>query len=136
MSFADKFGGGKKPGFADKVEKKDILAEEAEDAEENEGGKSFADMASKKNRDGSFKDIVNKSRGGDVCLILATDKTMRKAWYFVLPEPTKRERLLGLGAKDSCNLEDFGQIVLSGYGERPPQWAYDRIKEEYGTEFD
>jgi hypothetical protein len=134
MSFADKFGGGKKPGFTEKVEKKDVLAEIEESDSDEE--KSFTEMATKKNRDGSFKDIVNKSRGGDVCLILATDKTMRKAWYFVLPEPTKRERLLALGAKDSCNLEDFGQIVLSGYGERPPQWAYERIKEEYGTEFD
>ncbi len=66
-------------------------------------------------------------------LVKGTDKN-RAAWYYVLVVDDDKtivqfkERL----NDDTINLEDYGQILKSGYGKEPPDGVTQRIKETYG----
>jgi hypothetical protein len=63
-------------------------------------------------------------------------KAGRRAHYFVLIEPAKEAAFLkALKGKDKFNLEHFGTIVKSGYGEPTPELKQE-MKERYSIKYD
>ncbi len=80
----------------------------------------------------SFMDHVINSRG-DLCYkVTGKDITDRVAWYFVLVDKDKKEAFLKHEEGDSYNLEDYGKIIVSGYGEDVPEDVQEMLKEKYG----
>jgi hypothetical protein len=63
----------------------------------------------------------------------AKDSTGRWAYYFVLVEPQKEEAFLkALKSDESIDLEDYGKVIASNYGEEPSQEVKNFLKERYG----
>jgi hypothetical protein len=63
--------------------------------------------------------------------VTGVDVTGRNAWYFVLIENTKRNLFLARKPSDSYNLEDYGQIITSGYGEQVPIEVQELLRDKY-----
>lgn len=56
------------------------------------------------------------------------------AYYFMQVSPTKEVLLRRLLAEDlPANLEDYGEVIASGYGE-PPQTLLKKLRDEYGAD--
>lgn len=63
----------------------------------------------------------------------AKDTTGRWAYYFVLIEPAKERTFLkAIGGDGIIDLEDYGRVIASCYGEAPTQEVRDFLKEKYG----
>lgn len=123
-SFTDKF---KKKSFLDKAKeaKKDDLKEKPLEDEE----KSSEGFAKDKK---SFMDHLISSRG-DLCFkIVGRDITGEIAWYYVLVDKDKKDAFLKHKPGDSYNIEDYGKIIVSGYGEEVPEDVQEMLKEKYG----
>ena len=80
----------------------------------------------------SFMDHVINSRG-DLCYkVSGKDSTGKTAWYFILVDKDKKEAFLKKKAGDRYNLEDYGKIIVSGYGEEVPDDVKEMLSEKYG----
>ncbi len=127
-SFTEKFAKKKNP-LEEAKEKKGVagILKEApkmdEDDEESEG------FAGEKK---TFMDHLINSRG-DLCYkVTGRDITGRNAWYFILVDKERKEAFLKHKAGDSYNLEDYGKIIISGYGDSVPLDVQEMLKEKYG----
>ena len=79
----------------------------------------------------SFVDQLIAKKGHLVHKIKATDSTGRRAYYFVYVEPSRESAFLKAVEGGSLNLEDYGQIVASCYGEEPNEEVKKLLKEKY-----
>ena len=75
----------------------------------------------------SFLEKLNKNRS-NIYLVQGTDRG-RKAWYYVQVEPMKVPLFLKEAPGKQVNLEDYGRIVYSGYGEEPPEDIKKKVEE-------
>lgn len=106
-SFTEKFGKKKSS-----IEKKDLTKKSESDKK-------------------SFMDHVINSRG-DLCYkVTGKDITGEIAWYFILIDKDKKEAFLKHEEGDSYNLEDYGKIIVSGYGTEVPEDVIEMLKEKY-----
>ncbi|MEH2144706.1 hypothetical protein [Nostoc sp.] len=65
----------------------------------------------------------------------AKDSTGRWAYYFVYVEPSKEKEFMNaLNSNHSIDLEDYGKIVGSCYGEKPDEQLRNLLKEKYDFE--
>lgn len=71
---------------------------------------------------------------GTIFLVQGFDSTRRKAWYYVRVARTKVSAFERIGGCQSINLNKFGEILMSGYGERPPEEVLMRAKADFGFE--
>lgn len=72
-------------------------------------------------------------RNGDrVYKVTGRDITGRTAWYFILVDVGKKQRFLEHKNGDSYNLEDYGKIIISGYGDSIPLDVQEMLREKYG----
>lgn len=79
----------------------------------------------------SFMDHVINSRA-DLCFkVTGRDVTGEVAWYFILCDKDKKEAFLKHKEGDSYNLEDYGKIIASGYGDKVPEDVQKTLKEKY-----
>lgn len=62
------------------------------------------------------------------------DHTGKNAWYYVQLDPKKKPFFQHAIKAGNANLDDYGSILFSGYGETPPKRVRQRIKKEYGFE--
>lgn len=51
---------------------------------------------------------------------MGKDATVRVAWYFISVSKIKVSKFLSHKVGDTYNLEDYGEIVTSGYGDVVP----------------
>lgn len=58
----------------------------------------------------------------------------RNAWYYVLVEKLKVQLFLKALNDEIIHLENYGKILYSAYGDEPPAYITDALKEEYGIE--
>ncbi|HAX86761.1 MAG TPA: hypothetical protein DCY91_10985 [Cyanobacteria bacterium UBA11370] len=73
------------------------------------------------------------SRGHLIHKLKAKDSTGRWAYYFVLIHPSAEQRFLqALNSTESIDLEDYGEVVASCYGESPDEKTRAFLKERYG----
>lgn len=73
-------------------------------------------------------------RGENVYLVKGRDSTGRAAWYYFLVSPLKKRLFESRSKSNAMNLNDFGVILRSGYGENPPEDAVQQAREEFGFE--
>jgi hypothetical protein len=63
----------------------------------------------------------------------AKDTTGRWAYYFILvPASRTKSFLAAINGDGNIDLEDFGKVLASCYGEKPTQEIKDFLKERYG----
>ena len=85
----------------------------------------------------NYVDQVISQRGHLIHKVKAKDTTGRWAYYFVLVEQPREAAFLkalekALEDNGTMNLEDFGKVIDSCYGESPTQEVKDRLKDKYG----
>ncbi|NET56797.1 MAG: hypothetical protein F6K47_11715 [Symploca sp. SIO2E6] len=72
-------------------------------------------------------------QGHNIHKLKAKDSTGRWAYYFVYVEPRKEQAFLNVLESDQgVNLEDYGKVVGSCYGEQPDDQLLAFLKEKYG----
>lgn len=81
----------------------------------------------------NFVDQIIAKKGHLIHKLKAKDTTGRWAYYFVLVEaPREAAFLKAIEGDGTIDLEDFGKVVASCYGEQPTQEVKDYLKEKYG----
>lgn len=78
----------------------------------------------------SFSDITRKKRVDCLFLVRGKDKN-RAAWHYVLVDKHKKQMFLAKIKTGSVNVEEYGQILHSGWGQDPPEDIVKKIKEEF-----
>ncbi|PHR94681.1 MAG: hypothetical protein COA78_31840 [Blastopirellula sp.] len=78
----------------------------------------------------SWTERINAKLGERLHLVRGKDQG-RQAWYYVLVDRLKMNIFLAMIHQGSLNLEDYGKILYSGWGENPPEHIVSKIKEEY-----
>ena len=85
----------------------------------------------------SFVDRLVKSGSIPIHLIRAKDKSGEDAWYYILSSHDKMRVLAGDNSDSSIvNLEEYGQIVASGFGREPTVESKRMLKEKYNFDAD
>lgn len=70
--------------------------------------------------------------GGKLYLIRANDDTGNRAYYFMLAEKERIAELKkALSGRQSCRLDQYGEVVASGYGEHVPESLKIRMRVEH-----
>ncbi len=83
----------------------------------------------------SFVDKLIAKKGHLIHKLKAKDSTGRWAYYFVLVEPPKEQSFLdALDSNASIDLEDYGKVIASNYGEEPSDDVKRMLKDKYGFE--
>ena len=81
----------------------------------------------------SFVDQIIAKKGHLVHKLKAKDSTGRWAYYFILVEPPREQAFLdALEAKATIDLEDYGKVLASCYGEEPTEEIRTLLKDKYG----
>ena len=81
----------------------------------------------------SFVDKIIAKKGHLIHKLKAKDSTGRWAYYFVLVEPMHEKAFLAaLESNQSIDLEEFGKVVASNYGEEPSEEIRKMLKDKYG----
>lgn len=83
----------------------------------------------------SFVDQIIAKKGHLIHKLKAKDSTGRWAYYFVLVEaPREAAFLESIKGDGTVDLEEYGKVIASCYGEEPTQEVKDFLKERYGFE--
>lgn len=56
----------------------------------------------------------------------------KKCWYYVMVEKPKFELFKAKLKSDFIFVPDYGKILYSGWGEKPPEDIKQKIKEQFG----
>lgn len=85
----------------------------------------------------SFTQKVIGSRGHLLYTLKGTDaESGRKAYWFLMVDPHKLNKFEKALEEGTFNLEDYGKIIDSGFGEEIPDFVKERLKDEYGFDVD
>jgi len=80
-----------------------------------------------------LKDVYIGLVGNSIHKLKARDNTGRWAYYFIFVEPENELAFMNAIKGDgTVDLEDYGKLVASSYGEQPTQIVKDYLKEKYG----
>lgn len=60
----------------------------------------------------------------------------KDAWYFVVISPSKLEAFRKVLEKGDFNLNDYGEIIESGYGQAASVSVVNEINQKYKSDFD
>jgi len=83
----------------------------------------------------NYEDQFLARQGHLIHKLKAKDSTGRWAYYFVYVEPRNEKAFLNaLESNQSIDLEDYGKVVGSCYGEKPDNKLRKLLKEKYGFE--
>lgn len=81
----------------------------------------------------SFADREIARQGHLVHKVRAKDGTRRWAYYFVLVKPWMESRFLAaLDGGGTVDLERYGRVIASCYGEKPTEDLRLELKERFG----
>lgn len=72
-----------------------------------------------------------------IILVESTDNGQPAWWYVKCHSTLAAEKLKGIchaGVRDIIPLEEYGEIILSGWGEHPPAEAVQQIEEQYNNQ--
>lgn len=83
----------------------------------------------------SRRDQLISKRGHLIHKLKAKDSTGRWAYYFVyVPSFRERQFLKSLKSNKAIDLEDYGKIIGSCYGEEPSEFLKNELREKYRFE--
>lgn len=81
----------------------------------------------------NFVDQIIAKKGHLIHKLKAKDTTGRWAYYFVLVEsPRETAFLKAIEGDGTIDLEDFGKVIASCYGEEPNAEIKKYLKDKYG----
>ncbi|MEA5579736.1 hypothetical protein VB620_00090 [Nodularia harveyana UHCC-0300] len=87
------------------------------------------------NSSNSNQDRFLARQGNCIHKLKAKDSTGRWAYYFLYIEPSKEKEFMNaLESTQNIDLEDYGKVVGSCYGEKPDEKLINLLKEKYGFE--
>jgi hypothetical protein len=79
--------------------------------------------------------FVIRHHGSNIHKLKAKDSSGRWAYYFVLVDDDQEALFMAaIGGDGMIDLETFGTIVASSYGELPSEEVRQELKERYGFE--
>ena len=82
---------------------------------------------------GNDADRYVSERGHLIHKLKAKDTSGRWAYYFVLVEPEREPAFMAaIGGGGILDIEDFGRVVASSYGEAPTEEVRQHLRERYG----
>lgn len=81
----------------------------------------------------NYKDIIKRSMLDLIHIVTGFDRG-KKAWYIIKVKKEKLSQYRMDVKRDSINLDDYGEILYSGYGESVPDDIMAKVKMEYGAE--
>jgi len=83
----------------------------------------------------SFAAKLVKSGSTPIYLVTCKDPSGRNCFYFVISNPRKMSLLAKI--KDGFfNINDYGKIIASGFGDKPSEEVLQRLKLEYNFDFE
>ena len=83
----------------------------------------------------SFVDRLTATRAHLIHKLKAKDSSGRWAYYFVLVMPALEAQFLAAIESDgTVDLEDYGTVIASCFGEGPSEYVRDYLREKYGFE--
>lgn len=83
----------------------------------------------------SFADRLVSERGHLIHKVTATDSRKRRAYYFVLVSKTNEAAFMAaIDGDGMIDLEDYGRVIASCYGEKPDEETRLLLKKRYGFE--
>ena len=86
----------------------------------------------KRSRRRSFAEREIARKGHLIHKLKAKDSTGRWAYYFVLVDPVKeRQFIKAIEGEGMIDLENFGEVIASNYGEEPSDDVLQMLKERY-----
>ncbi len=80
----------------------------------------------------SFIARLGRGRTNNIYLLRGPDSTGKPAWYYLQVAPMKKPIFEHDVKKGQVELNSYGTILLSGYGEQPSPEAKKRMKDDYG----
>ncbi|MDJ0617298.1 MAG: hypothetical protein QNJ63_11225 [Calothrix sp. MO_192.B10] len=84
---------------------------------------------------GNNQDRFLARQGHLIHKLKAKDSTGRWAYYFVYIEPSREKAFMNaLDSNQSIDLEDYGKVIGSCYGEKPNEQLRNLLKDKYGFE--
>lgn len=83
-----------------------------------------------------FTQTHTSKKGKYIYKIQSADREGRRVWFFIMVNPAKTKTFLNIKKKSMINLSDYGEILMSGFGDAPPQEAIDEINAQYNLEFE
>jgi hypothetical protein len=92
-----------------------------------------SDKNSSENGNTFFKDRFIAKQGHLIHKLKAKDSSGRWAYYFVYVRPAlEQDFMKALDSNESIDLEDYGKVVASNYGEEPNETTKDFLNKKYG----
>ena len=83
----------------------------------------------------SFVDKIISKKAHLVHKLKAKDSTGRWAYYFILVEPPREKAFMeAIGGDGMIDLEEFGKVIASCYGEEPNDEVKQFLKDKYDFE--
>jgi len=83
----------------------------------------------------SYVDRIISRKGHLIHKLKAKDSTGRWAYYFILVEPSMEHKFLAaLDSNQSIDLENYGKVIASNYGEKPSDETIQMLSDKYGFE--
>lgn len=81
----------------------------------------------------NFANLVTSSTKSNGLFLVSggKDKFEREAWYYVKVEPFKESMFQREISKGKINLREYGEVIESGFGTKPPERIKNKMKEEY-----
>lgn len=79
-----------------------------------------------------FVEKLVSDRRDNICLICGKDASGLPAYYFVLIHANKHFDIQSEFDRGNYDVESYGKILLSGYGDRPPLRAWEEMEIKYG----
>ncbi|NBX04127.1 MAG: hypothetical protein EBR02_08760 [Alphaproteobacteria bacterium] len=82
-----------------------------------------------------FAKKVIRGEGHRLYYIRGTTDIGLATWYFALIRPTMLAAYEKLDKKSHYDIADYGDVLLSGYGEYAPDDVIERMNREYNCQF-
>lgn len=102
-------------------------------AEDREKARRLRTATTGPNR--SRRDRIMAKRGHLIHKLKAKDTTGAWAYYFVyVPSYRERHFLKAIEGNGTVDLEEYGKIIGSCYGEEPSDYLKNELREKYGFE--
>lgn len=128
-SFVDRFAKAKSGNTVSQFKSQNNQANS--DSEQKSSTRSQSIL--EKNNPQGKSNLINRASADLIYLVTGTDRD-KSAWYYVLVDRLKVRMFLQAMKSSSINLDDFGKVIYSAYGEKPPEDITNKVKKEYGIE--
>ncbi len=121
QSFAERF-----------AKKKSFTSSKLEDV----GSKTsdIAESAILQSKNAKLPIDMKKRAMAELIYLVHGDDNGRNAWYYILVDRLKVQMFLKAMKSPTINLDDYGKVLYSAYGDNPPESVTQKLKDEYGIE--